>query len=218
MFSPARILLCRSASVSHYALRMSVRHPEQVSHLAKRTFAKEYYKLRKKKVKEDPWKVLNVSRDDSYADIKKIFIRIAMDYHPDTSAALTEEDEEEHKEIFMAARTAFEQLTSCPNGQAILRSESEQWEEEEFNSWFQEETGHDMPFMDQATMKEVAAMTEQLGGEGGGLDRDGGMWTLARMVSSAVKSGGDGRDILRLDSGEIRDRSINGILRRKRRR
>jgi hypothetical protein len=40
---------------------------------------------------------------------------------------------------------------------------------------------------------------------------------LARMVTENVKSGGDG-NILRLESGDIRDRGIDGILRRRRRR
>jgi hypothetical protein len=87
--------------------------------------------------------------------------------------------------------------------------------EEDLDQWFKSETGYDMPFMDAATMKEVAEMTESVGG---GLDRDGGMWTLARMVADTVKSGGDGRSILQLEAGVVRDRSIDGILRRKRRR
>lgn len=37
-----------------------------------------------------------------------------------------------------------------------------------------------MPFTELATMKEVAKITETVKG---GLDRDGGMWTLTRMVT-----------------------------------
>jgi hypothetical protein len=48
---------------------------------------------------------------------------------------------------------------------------------------------------------------------------DGGMWTLARMVTASIKSGGDGRDaILSLEAGTIRDRAIDGVLRRKKKR
>lgn len=83
------------------------------------------------------------------------------------------------------------------------------------DEWFRQETGFDMPYMDLATMKEVAEMTESVGG---GLDRDGGMWTLARMVTENVKNGGDGSSILQLEAGDIRDRQIDGILRRRRRR
>lgn len=54
---------------------------------------------------------------------------------------------------------------------------------------------------------------------GHGLDRDGGMWTLAAMVSNAVKDGKDGASLLRLDAGDIKEVNgkIDGVLRRKRR-
>ena len=64
-------------------------------------------------------------------------------------------------------------------------------------------------------MKEVAAMTETIGG---GLDRDGGMWALARMVTASVKAGSDAAVMLRLESGDVKDRVINGQLRRRRKR
>jgi hypothetical protein len=175
-----------------------------------------YYKLRKKEKKVDPYAVLGVSPDIKYAMVEKTFIRIAMKHHPDTAEASTPEQEDEHKEIFMAARSAFEMLEECPvEGLAILRSESDLLTDDDLDVWFKDETGFDMPFMDPQTMKEVAEITEKLGG---GLDRDGGMWTLARMVTENMKSGGNGQDILKLEAGDIRDRSINGILRRKRRR
>jgi hypothetical protein len=178
-----------------------------------------YSKLRQKKKKQDPLKTLGfiVKPDETvkYASVKRKFLQIAMEHHPDTSNAMTEEELEEHKHIFMQARSAFELLTEAPDGSAILRQDSEEWQDKDFNSWFQEETGYDMPYMDAQTMKEVAEMTETVGG---GLDRDGGMWTLARMVSQSVKNGGDARDMLRLEAGDVRSRDINGILRRRRKR
>lgn len=66
-------------------------------------------------------------------------------------------------------------------------------------------------------MKEVAEMEDTVGH---GLDRDGGMWMLASMVSNAVKKGQSGGNILQLEAGEVQqgkgDR-IDGVLRRKRR-
>jgi hypothetical protein len=175
-----------------------------------------YYKLRRKEKKVDPYAVLGVSKDETYKSVRKSFIQIAMKHHPDTAEASTPEQEDENRETFMAARSAFEMLIECPTeGRAILRSESELSIEEDVDVWFKEETGYDMPFMDAQTMKEVAEMTEKVGG---GLDRDGGMWTLARMVTENMKSGGDGTDILRLESGDVRDRRIDGILRRRRKR
>ena len=178
-----------------------------------------YSKLKAKPKKPDPLKTLGfvVKKDESIAFslVKQTFLQIAMKHHPDTAQAATEEDLEEHKRIFMEARTAFELIMEAPDGSAMLRQDSDQWQEDDFSAWFQEETGHDMPYMDAQTMKEVAEMTETVGG---GLDRDGGMWTLARMVTDSVRNGGDGRDMLRLEAGEIRSRDINGILRRKRKR
>ena len=66
-------------------------------------------------------------------------------------------------------------------------------------------------------MREVAEMTDSMGG---GLDRDGGMWTLARMVSSSVKTGKESANTLRLEAGEIRpgekEVTLEGTLRRRR--
>lgn len=156
-----------------------------------------------------------------YALVKKTFLQLAMKHHPDTTTATTPEELEKHKQLFMEMREAFERIVEGPDGRAILREETEKnqqacWHDEnEFNSWFHQETGHDMPFMDAQTMKEVAEMTETVGG---GLDRDGGMWTLARMVTQNLKNGGDGMDVLRLEAGDVRSREINGVLRRRRKR
>jgi hypothetical protein len=188
--------------------------------ISQRSFSSEkgYYKTRKREKKVNPHAVLGVSLNEKFAAVRKSFIRIAMKHHPDTAEkGATPKEEEESRETFMAARSAMDMLTECPElGIAILRSESELAAAENVDVWFKDETGYDMPYMDPQTMKEVAEMTEKIGG-GAGLDRDGGMWTLARMVTENVKSGGDG-NILRLESGDIRDRGIDGILRRRRRR
>ena len=48
------------------------------------------------------------------------------------------------------------------------------------------------------------------------------MWALARMVTSAVKKGGDAASILRLESGDVKGGGKNpgmtGELRRRRKR
>jgi hypothetical protein len=70
--------------------------------------------------------------------------------------------------------------------------------------------------MDAQTMKEVAEMEDTIGH---GLDRDGGMWMLASMVSNAVKTGQSGANILQLEAGQVQQKNegIDGVLRRKRR-
>ena len=127
---------------------------------------------------------------------------------------------EDRKEIFIRARIAFERLAEDPNdGLAILKEDLED-AMENFDSWFQSETGLETPFqfdLDPQTMKEVAAMTEEIGG---GLDRDGGMWALARMVTASVKAGSDAATVLRLEAGDVKDgtKLPGGSLRRVRKR
>jgi hypothetical protein len=173
-----------------------------------------YYKNKPRKpTRDDPFAILGVSEEESYAAVKRTFLQIALRHHPDTATSATSAEADASREIFISARKAFEQLAEGPEGLAVLASDG--WEEEELDVWFKDETGFDMPFMDAATMKEVAEMHDTTAH---GLDRDGGMWTLARMVTENVKSGGNAGDLLRLEAGTIRDRGIDGILRRRRRR
>jgi len=151
----------------------------------------EYYKTRNKKKKkkehEDPFKTLGVisqggTDDDAvilYKDVKAAFLRIAMTHHPDTTQASTPEEEAEHRDVFIAARTAFEMIAQGSHGEALLRDDDDAWQEDEFDEWFRNETGHDMPFMDAATMKEVAEMTESVGG---------GLGTLCEMYTVMLHS------------------------------
>lgn len=177
---------------------------------------------KKRKSKKDPFKVLGIPEASLYKHVKKKFLRIAMANHPDThDEDMSEEEKEEMRDIFIAARKAFESLVEDDDGTAILKEDAED-AMENFDSWFKSETGLKTPFafdMDPETMKEVAKMTDELGGDSG-LDRDGGMWALARMVRSTVKAGGDASTMLRLEAGDAneRDRRINGSLRRRRKR
>jgi DnaJ domain len=195
-----------------------------------RYFDSRRRKPKRKKV-ENPFKVLGVTEQTLYKDVKKAFLVLAMKNHPDRAAqdkALTEDEKEAMREVFITARIAFESLTvNEVDGMAIRKSDKaklDQEAEDNFDSWFKTETGFDSPFqfdMDPETMKEVAKMTEELSV---GLDRDGGMWTLAKMVTSAVKSGGEAGAMLRLDAGDSRkganqnNDSPDGILRRRRNR
>jgi hypothetical protein len=184
--------------------------------------ARKKQRKKRKSASKNPFKILGVPEGATlFKDVKKKFLQIAMKNHPDTVGDdVTDEDRDKMREVFIKARMAFESLAEDPmDGTAILKEELDD-AMENFDSWFKNETGHDSPFqfdMDPETMKEVANMTETMGG---GLDRDGGMWALARMVTAAVKSGSDAATMLRLESGDVkeRDRSINGGLRRRRKR
>ena len=80
------------------------------------------------------------------------------------------------RDKFIAARMAFEALEEDPeDGKAVLAEELID-RESNFDSWFHNETGLKNPFdvdMDPETMKEVAEMTEKMGGKQG-MERDGG--------------------------------------------
>lgn len=169
-----------------------------------------------KKQQPCPFHTLGVPKDCNYAHVKSAFLQIAMRHHPDMQEKTASEEEQmKARDIFIKARHAFESLSETPNGGVVLLEHHD----EKFDAWFKEQTGHDTPFqfMDQETMKEVAEMEETVGH---GLDRDGGMWTLAAMVSNAVKDGNkDAVSFLRLESGDVKRQNghIDGVLRRKRR-
>ena len=68
-------------------------------------------------------------------------------------------------------------------------------------------------------MREVAEAAETMGG---GAERDGGMWGLARMIGNTVKDGKEKNkgNMLRLEAGSIQDDAdidMDGTLRRRRR-
>ena len=186
-------------------------------------FIFDHRKKRKRKKTQNPFRILGVPDSILYKDVKKKFLQIAMTNHPDTIPGdLTDEEKEKMRDTFINARIAFEALCEdAVDGTAMHKDDIDEEDAmANFDSWFKSETGFDTPFqfdMDPETMKEVASMTETIGG---GLDRDGGMWALARMVTSAVKSGGDAATMLRLEAGDVRekDRNINGMLRRRRKR
>ncbi|KAL7530180.1 hypothetical protein ACHAXR_003349 [Thalassiosira sp. AJA248-18] len=177
-----------------------------------------------------PFRTLNIPKDSTYAHAKKSFLKIAMHHHPDVVGDECEETQQKSQDIFMKCRTALEKLVECDDtGKCLLRSEVEEIEarsmsNEEFDSWFEKETGHQNPFqfdLDPSVMREVASMHDDMEGSHG-LDRDGGMWHLASMISSAVKTGKDGAEsILKLEAGSVREGEnveAKGKLERRRKR
>jgi len=177
-----------------------------------------------------PFKTLNIPKDSTYADARKAFLRIAMRYHPDKlDNGPTSRDEKtiaKSRDIFVKCRLALESLVEdertglCLHRRDVESSLASRLEDEycnfmsddEFDSWFAKETGHQNPFqfdLDPATMREVADMHADMAGSHG-LDRDGGMWHLASMVANAVKSGKEGgaESLLRLSAGHVNDDDV----------
>lgn len=221
---PAPLKLYRGGQMSFYQTQQQ-NHHHSIPNLQVRFF--DYRKAKKKKptaAHNNPFKILKIPEGATlYKDAKKKFLQIAMKNHPDMgSQDLSEQEKEEMRETFIQARMAFEKLAEDPmDGTAILKVDLED-AMENFDSWFRSETGLETPFqfdLDPQTMKEVATMTETIGG---GLDRDGGMWALARMVTASVKAGSDAATVLRLESGDVKgngDRAVGSTsLRRVRKR
>jgi len=127
----------------------------------------------------------------------------------------------------MKCRKALEALEECPKtGLAILKTTADlkrSMSNEEFDEWFEEETGAKNPFqfdLDPKVMREVAEMHNDMEGSHG-LDRDGGMWHLASMISNQVKQGKEGAEsVLKLEAGAARDGEVEvtGTLSRRRKR
>lgn len=180
-----------------------------------------------------PFQTLRISKESTYKAAKKSFLKIAMNNHPDVLNQRLDKNSPHYAnemkkavDVFMKARKAFESLVEAEDGTCVLRVEVEAMDammtNEQFDAWFSNETGFTNPYqvnLDPKTMREVAAATETMGG---GLDRDGGMWTLANMVTNSVKEGKAAGSILRLEAGSIRDHDsyedLDGTLRRRRRR
>jgi DnaJ-class molecular chaperone len=77
-----------------------------------------------------PFQVLGVSRDSTYAHIKKTFLKIAMQNHPDVvdhqlGGLMHDRDKDKKRkesvQIFMNARQAFESIVPLDNGGCALR-------------------------------------------------------------------------------------------------
>ena len=176
-----------------------------------------------------PYRVLGVPKESTYAVVKKAFLKAAMSHHPDVVGEEDPDQKRKSIEKFMKVREAFEAVVEIDGGMSALRQDVEleneissksKMSDEEFDSWFHNETGHKNSFsfdMDPAVMREVADMTDEMGG---GLDRDGGMWTLANMVSRSVKGGKEAASVLRLEAGDVRSdgEQVDGKLRRRRKR
>ena len=214
-----RILPTTTAKINHPTSHRFpiVRH----NRLQFRYFDQRKQRRSSTRKKANPFKILNIPEGATlYKDAKKKFLQIAMKNHPDTiSVDVSDEKKEEMRDIFIQARIAFEGLAEDPSDGLAILAEDLNEAMENFDSWFKSETGFNTPFqfdMDPATMKEVASMTEKLGG---GLDRDGGMWALARMVTESVKSGSDAGTPLRLEAGDSsKGRVVTGSMRRRRKR
>jgi hypothetical protein len=134
--------------------------------------------------RENPFEILGIPKTATYQQVKRRFVELALQHHPDTKE--NDNRNEKSSEEFIRLRQAFEAVKEDQNGMASTRDELDEeslWSsDEEFHAWFYEETRHaDLLFrMDLMTRKEVIEVGENLAQ--GGLDR-GGMWEMARRMA-----------------------------------
>lgn len=135
MNSAARIMMLGKSSLPRASTTIAAVsfHPPATIH----TIQYRHFSRRKSsKKKPDPFKVLGITRDDTYAKAKQTFIDIAMSHHPDTSEAASEEEKAHYREIFMKSRRAFEQLSEGEDGEILLKREKEEMEGmHDFSVW-----------------------------------------------------------------------------------
>ena len=121
--------------------------------------------------------ILQVSSTTSTEDVKRRFLQLALEHHPDKGG---------DTETFVQLRKAFECLQL-----------NEDWTESTYDDWFFEETGEHLSgfYMDEQTKEEVVEAFQTLSPGG----RDMGEWELARHVSERHESRGE--DPLQLTVG-----------------
>ena len=141
-----------------------------------------------------PFQVLGISNKSSYEEVKRAFVKLALEHHPDTSRASSPSVDR-----FTEIREAFESIQDV-NGQAVILAHMERhkWNHETLHDWFRRETGQNLSFrMDAATRRQVAAAASM---SPGGLDR-GGMWELARKIAREEKESPVKDDPLQIEGG-----------------
>jgi len=115
-----------------------------------------------------PYRILGVPKSSSFAHAKDAFLKLALMYHPDTSA-----NKAENGSTFAQLREALETIKDNQH------EKHDSARKEDLEEWFTRSTGGLSFYMDAGTRREVAVASTMAQG---GLDR-GGMWKMARDVA-----------------------------------
>jgi DnaJ-class molecular chaperone len=140
-----------------------------------------------------PFDILGVPKNSTYDFVKRRFIELAMNTHPDIISSSSPNDNNDNDvdaekkrdatDEFIRLRQAFEAIREDLDEDNNIAS----WSDDNFKAWFFEETGHhDIMFkMDLTTRKEVIDIANNQ--SQGGLDK-GGMWEMARNMAEQEKN------------------------------
>jgi len=162
---------------------------------------------RRRCISSCPFQILGIPKTSSYVNVKKAFVELALQHHPDTA-----EDKSQQSDTFTTIRQAFESIRN-DNGRATVVQGDSEWTDKSLDAWFYRETGQHLSFhMDSSTRREVARVAETM--SPGGLDK-GGMWAMADMIAKQGTSGGE--DPLQVTCGrkEAKSNATSGRRRRK---
>ncbi len=59
-----------------------------------------------------PFRILQIPRGSSAADVKKAYISKVKQYHPDRLRLLSKTEQNRHKQVFLQVQDAYQQITS----------------------------------------------------------------------------------------------------------
>ena len=62
-------------------------------------------------LEDDPWTVLGISKGASYEEVKSVFRRLALMFHPDNQTGLSDEEREKMGKTFIRIRDAYHAIT-----------------------------------------------------------------------------------------------------------
>ena len=193
-----------------------------------------------------PFRTLGLSEKSLYIDVKKKFLKLALQVHPDvvrTSSSpngngTSEEDgegtREEKKasiEKFIRLRSAFEAIIEAEDGSAILREDFHSlptggqvrsMSEANFEQWFHKETGNRVPYNYDAVVSRhiCPAILREVARVTENMTQSGldkgGYWQMAFELKERVKNGD--MPPLRIPEGQSSEASRSRKRRRRRRR
>ena len=173
------------------------------------TFSRNFSSTAEAVIETCPYEILGLPKNSSYALVKKTFLKLAMETHPDVVSEVTKENKEQMMKNFIKIRGAFEMIKPLDNGNTTIAKNlttSQSSSAVDFNEWFYAETGKNAPkannYLDHKQIHELKQFLRKNPGPSG-LDR-GGMWQLARMVSEYSSDKDERSDPRQIESREIR--------------
>jgi DnaJ domain len=126
---------------------------------------------------EDPFRVLGIPRGSTYAEVKKVFLQLALQHHPDQQQNKCNDHNPKTMDHFVRIRQAFEVLREG-SGETPSGTDPELQDLVPTNPMMFQFT------LDAKTRQEIVDMMDQM--EPGGLDSQG-TWFMARVLANQAK-------------------------------